>query len=67
MRALAAVEIDNARAAIPLVDCDSRLGWEPSMEYMADRVHLEWKIAQVRHVLDSEIPAYQARQPHDGA
>ena len=26
------------------------------MEYMADRAHLEWKIAQVRRVLDAEIP-----------
>ena len=50
-------EIDNARDAIPLVDMDSRLGWEPSMEYMADRAHLEWKIAQVEQVLSRDIPA----------
>jgi hypothetical protein len=60
MRALAVSEIENAAAAIPLVEADSRLGWEPSMEYMADRAHLEWKIAQVRHVLDTEIPAYRS-------
>ena len=36
-------ECDNARRTIPAVEYDSRLGWEPSMEYMCDRAHLEWK------------------------
>jgi hypothetical protein len=27
------------------------------MEYMCDREHLEWKIAQVRRVIEEEIPA----------
>ena len=56
MTALAEAEIANVSTAVPLVEFDSRLGWEPSMEYMADRAHLEWKIAQVRRVLDEEIP-----------
>ncbi|HCU36905.1 MAG TPA: hypothetical protein DGT21_16095 [Armatimonadetes bacterium] len=55
---LGEAEIANAEGAIPLVDADSRLGWEPSMEYMCDRKHLEWKIAQLRTTLDEEIPAY---------
>ena len=59
MTALAEAEIANVSTAIPLVEFDSRLGWEPSMEYMADRLHLEWKIAQVRAVVDEEIPAYR--------
>ena len=59
MAALAEAEIANTEAAIPLVEFDSRLGWEPSMEYMADREHLEWKIEQVRHVLEEEMPAYR--------
>jgi hypothetical protein len=57
MTELAESEIDNVNATLPLVEFDSRLGWEPSMEYMTDPAHLEWKIAQVRHVLDEEIPA----------
>jgi hypothetical protein len=57
---LGEAEIANAQATIPLVEADSRLGWEPSMEYMADRTHLEWKIGQLRLVLDEEIPAYLA-------
>ena len=56
---LAEAEIANAEATIPLVEADSRLGWEPSMEYMTDRSHLEWKIAQVRAVLDEEIPEHR--------
>ena len=59
MRELAEEEMANAAAAIPLVEADSRLGWEPSMEYMADRAHLEWKLAQVRQVLDETMHAYE--------
>jgi hypothetical protein len=58
---LAEMEIANAQDTIPLVEADSRLGWEPSMEYMTDRAHLEWKIAQLRRVLDDEIPKYRRR------
>jgi hypothetical protein len=61
MTRLGEAEIANAQAAIPLVDADSRLGWEPSMEYMTDRAHLEWKIAQMRFVLDEELPAYRRK------
>lgn len=57
MTELGEAEVANAAAAIPLVEADSRLGWEPSMEYMTDRAHLEWKIAQLRRVLDEELPA----------
>ncbi|MEW6753044.1 MAG: hypothetical protein AB1505_19000 [Candidatus Latescibacterota bacterium] len=59
-------EIANAEAAIPLVEADSRLGWEPSMEYMTDVEHLKWKIAQLRAVLDEEIPAW-CRRPRPAA
>ena len=45
MRAIAADEIKNARDTIPFVEYDSRLGFEPSMEYQCDRAHIEWKIA----------------------
>jgi hypothetical protein len=56
MAALAQEEIANAQATIPLVERDSRLGFEPSMEYMGDRAHLEWKIKVVQRVIDHEIP-----------
>jgi hypothetical protein len=41
-------EIANARATIPAVETDSRLGWEPSMEYVCDKWHLEWKVRQMQ-------------------
>jgi len=41
------------------VEADSRLGWEPSMDYMTDVEHLHWKINQVRSVLDAEFPKYR--------
>jgi len=56
--ALATAEIANAERTIPAVERDSRLGWEPSMEYVCDRWHLEWKIRQVRSAL-SEIATYR--------
>jgi len=51
IKILAYKEIKNTRDTFRAVDCDSRLGWEPSMEYVADRWHLEWKIRQVESAL----------------
>lgn len=56
MEALLQKERANAQQTIPLVEADSRLGWEPSMLYMTDRSHLEWKIRQVDSVLKIELP-----------
>ena len=53
-------EIKNAEATIPLVEADSRLEWEPSMEYMTDVHHLNWKIKQVKLVIEGELPGYRA-------
>jgi len=51
MQAIASRELENARQTIPLVEYDSRLGYEPSMEYMCDRAHLEWKIQVTENAL----------------
>ena len=51
LEALANAEIANAESAIPLVEADSRLGWEPSMEYVTDAWHINWKIRQVKYML----------------
>ena len=56
---LALAEIANAQSAIPFVEQDSRLGWEPSMEYVCDKWHLEWKIRQVKSVIDGDIASYR--------
>jgi len=50
-------EIENARNTIPYVEFDSRLGFEPSMEYMTDRAHLEWKIGVVEEAME-EVRQY---------
>ncbi len=58
IEALAAAEVENTRSAMPLVAVDSRLGWEPSMEYVGDKWHLEWKLRQVASAL-REIADYR--------
>lgn len=50
-----AYERKNAENAIACVLKDSRLGWEPSMEYMGDKQHIEWKLRQLDYVLNSEL------------
>ena len=42
----------NAEAAIPYAERDSSLGFEPSLEYTADRAHIEWKLAQIDRELE---------------
>lgn len=56
---IAEKELDNVRATIPLVELDSSLGYEPSMDYVTDRAHLEWKIRQLTSVLKLDIPKYR--------
>ena len=58
IEALAYEEIENAREAMNYVALDSRLGWEPSMEYVSDHWHLDWKIRQVKSAL-LEIADYR--------
>jgi len=55
MEKLARAEIQNAEWAIPLVQADSRLGWEPTMEYQADEARIRWKIRQVEYMLNVEM------------
>ena len=59
MESLLNEEVENVLDTIPLVEHDSSLGWEPSMLYMTDKWHLEWKIRQVRYVIDSELGKYR--------
>lgn len=55
MEQLLLAEIENAEATIPLVEVDSRLGWEPSMEYMGDKARIEWKIRHTKYLINTEI------------
>ncbi len=56
LREIAALEIENVKATIPLADFDSRLGFEPSMEYYCDVAHLEWKLKHMNRILADDIP-----------
>lgn len=57
MKVIGTEEIQNAFETIPLVEADSRLGWEPSMEYMTDKKHLEWKI-KVTEITVNDLDKY---------
>lgn len=59
IRKLGASEIKNAEKALKIVDKDSSLGYEPSMGYAGDRAHIEWKIRQVKHMMDYELGIYE--------
>ena len=52
-------EIENATSAIPLVQRDSRLGYEPSMDYMCDEAHIRWKLKHANYVLKKEFAAFE--------
>lgn len=55
LRKIGEAELENARLTLPLVDFDSRLGYEPSMDYMAHREAIEWKIGVVERVISEDI------------
>lgn len=52
-------EINNAEQSIECVQRDSRLGWEPSMEYIGDEWHIRWKIRQTKYVLNTELERWK--------
>lgn len=56
IEALLIAERKNAEDTIPIVNADSRLGWEPSMEYTTDEAALRWKLRQVDYELSYTIP-----------
>lgn len=59
MDALLNAEREVVQDTIPLVEADSRLGWEPSMLYMTDKWHLEWKLRQLDYVQGHELLSYR--------
>ncbi len=52
-------ELQNAKDTIPLVKKDSRLGWEPSMDYVGGEEALDWKIHQVEYELKIVMERYR--------
>lgn len=49
----------NVEAAIPVAEQDSRLGWEPSMEYVGDAYCLRWKLRQLDYELNTTLKVYR--------
>ena len=58
IEALAAAEIENVKDTVEVVRTDSRIGWEPSMEYVCDEWHLNWKLRQMESML-REVADYR--------
>ena len=52
IEAILLAERKNVEAALEVVPYDSRLGWEPSMEYTADEEDLRWKLRQLDYELN---------------
>ena len=46
--AIAKEEYANKEATLELVDRNSRLGWEPSMDYIGSREMIEWSMEHIR-------------------
>ncbi len=52
-------EREKATEAIEYVRLDSRLGWEPSMDYLGDENAIRWKIEFIDYVLNVEIKHFK--------
>jgi len=50
----AKAEYANATAALALVEEDSRLGWEPSMEYAGGPEQIRWKLARMEKLYGAD-------------
>lgn len=59
MQRIATDEIENAQGILWAVEMDSSLGWEPSMEYLGDAEHIQWKIQQVKQIRDTRLEEFK--------
>ena len=59
IEALINEEKENVLDTIPAVNADSRIGWEPSMEYQCDEECLRWKLRQLDHELNITLPNFR--------
>ena len=58
-------EIENAKASIPYLEVDSRLGWEPSMEYITTPTRIDWKTKIMIYIMKGELKWYKDAIAHD--
>lgn len=59
IEALLLEEKENVEKTIPIVQADSRLGWEPSMEYQGDEKCLRWKLRQLEYEFTYTLPRHR--------
>ena len=52
-------ERENVQRALPLVQADSRLGWDPRMEYVCDPARIQWKLRLLDYVQNTELEEYR--------
>ena len=52
-------ERENVLRALPLVQADSRLGWDPRMEYVCDPARIQWKLRLLDYVQKTELEEYR--------
>jgi len=52
-------EYANCEEAKQYVKLDSRLGWEPRMEYRCTTEQIDWKLKQLEYVINAELRAYR--------
>ena len=52
-------EMANVKAAIPIAENDSVLGWEPRSDYQGGAWHLHWKVRQLENLRDFTLCAYR--------
>lgn len=48
-------EYANAKAALAIVEQDSRLGWEPTMQYVGGPEQIEWKLKRMVETYGPEV------------
>ena len=48
-------EIENAKDTIPVVEANSRLGYNNEYGYSCDKEHLEWKIRMAERTIEEEL------------
>jgi hypothetical protein len=58
MLSIAKAEIENAKNTIPLVETNSRLGFEKEYGYSCSRMHLDWKIQNLHRTITEELLPY---------
>jgi len=57
-------EKEIAHKSLPLVDKDSRLGWEASMLYIGHRENIEWKIEELERTRKLDIGEFRTSLSH---